>query len=53
MFVAIVEVAPLDDGNAHRLEVIDTRGKEISRRMILGRHRPSIDFKRDDKTILT
>src|ERR1051325_4323782 len=51
MFVAVVEVAPLDHRNAHRAEVADARGEEIADRMILRRHRPSLDLERDAEAI--
>src|SRR5919206_3561027 len=51
MFVTIVEVAPLDQRNAHRAEIANAGGEEIADRMIFRRHRPSLDLERDAESI--
>src|SRR5215471_758946 len=51
VLVAIVEVASLDDRNAHRAEIADAGREKISRRMVLRRHRASLDLEGDNETI--
>src|SRR5688572_24475767 len=51
MFVAIVKVATLDQRNAHRAEIADAGREEVRIRMILPRHRPSLDLERDNEAI--
>src|SRR6185503_7121485 len=53
MLIAIVEVAAFDYRNSHCLEVSDAGCEEVGRRMILWRHRPAFDLKRDTETITT
>ena len=49
--VAIIKVAPLDYRDTHRLEIADTGREEFGGRMILWRHRPAVDLKRDNEAV--
>src|SRR6185369_10090370 len=53
MLVTIIEIATFDDRDPHRLEVADSRGKEIGGRMVLRRHRPPFDLKGNTEALAT
>src|SRR5687767_5937673 len=51
--IVVIEIAALENRNAHRAEVMGACGEEVTRRFVFLRDRPSLNLKRDTEPLVT